>query len=255
MRPELVFNELSVLQAPCESVAAQWLTSTMQTVADLIAEDVCKTEIHADLNLWELDLIPDAYGFQEWVDDPTTDQDLRILAWQLTTMSPARKGFYDQTQDTDAFNRSEFFFDQQRCDALGVALGWDGIGLSLPSAECWCVTEVAIQQHLYDEDLTAFRVIHHRARHASMPGHVDHVIDHWRRAAIDKVSSTAQLLDNWSLLFPRLDLCVEHEHKTMPCLANWVTLDSVLGRLYSLNQICERWALGESDVPEYDFRA
>lgn len=255
MRPELVFNDLSVLQAPSKTVAAQWLTSTMQTVADLIAEDVCKPEIHADRNLWELDLIPDAYGFQEWVNDPATDQDLRILAWQMTTMSPARKGFYDQVQDADVFERSEFFLDQQRCDALGVALSWDGIAISLPSAERWCVTEIAIKQHLYDENLTAYRVIHHRARHASMPEHVDPVIDDWRYAARRKVSSATHLLENWSLLFPRLDLCVEHDRKTIPYLAHWVTLDSVLGRLYSLNRACERWEQGAASAPEYDFRA
>ena len=220
MRPELVFNDLSVLQAPSETVAAQWLTSTMQTVADLIAEDVCKPVIHADLSLWELDLIPDVYGFQEWVDEPSTDQDLRILAWQLTTMSPARKGFYDQVQDAEAFSRSEFLLDKQRCDALGVALSWDGIAISLPSAEHWCVPEIPITQHLYDEDLTACRVIHHRARHASMPDHADLVVDDWRRAALGKMSSAADLLENWSLLVPRLDLCIEYERKTLPHLMN-----------------------------------
>lgn len=255
MRPELVFNDLSVLQAPSETVAAQWLTSTMQTVADLIAEETCKPVIHADRNLWELDLVPDTYGFQEWVDDTSTDQDLRILAWQLTMMSPARKGLYEQVQDTEAFSRSEFFLDQQRCDALGVALSWDGIAISLPSAEHWCTTEIAIKQHLYDEDLTAFRVIHHRTRHASMPEHVDAVIDHWRRAAIRKVGSATDLLQNWSVLFPGLDLCIEHERKTLPPLSNPGTLNSVLGRLYSLNRASEHWARNAANAPEYDFRA
>lgn len=255
MRPELVFNDLSIREAPSAAAAAKWLTSTMQTVADLIAEGICGTVIHANRDLYAIDLIPDKYGFQEWVDDQSTDHDLRILAWQLSTALPVTKGFYDQVQDTDAFSRSEFFLEEERCDALGVALSWDGIAVSLPSCERWESAEIQISQHLYDEALLKFAVIRHRVRHASMPDHVDVVVGDWRQSATNKVTAVAQLIQNWVLLFPRLDLCGEHADKTLPALAERITLNSVIERLYSLNLTCERWAKGESDAPEYGFRA
>jgi len=255
VKPELVFNDLSVCKAASRTSAAEWFSTLMETVADLIDEGICKAELHADRNLYELDLIPDEYGFQEWVDDPATDHDLRILAWHLTTMTPVAKRFYADVQHTDDFVRSEFFCGTERCEALGVALCWDGIAVSLPSSKSWCVPEIAIAQHLYDEDLTTCRCISHRVRHASMPEHVDSVIDNWRHAALEKITSVTELIEHWSLLLPQLDLCVERDRKTLPSLSNRDTLYSVLGRLYSLNRSCERWQRGGTGGPEYDFRA
>jgi hypothetical protein len=255
MRPELVFNDLSVREAPSQEIAAQWLTSTMQTVADLIDEGVCTPVIHAERNLYELDLIPDEYGFQEWVEDGTTDHDLRILAWQLTTMSPVSKGFYERAEDTEGFSRSEFYLEQERCDALGIALSWDGIALSLPSAEIWESTQIPISQHLYDEALSDYVLIRHRVRHAALPEHVDVVVDLWRHSATKKINAVGDLLRHWSLLFPRLDLCVEREDKTLPALAQKDTFDSVMVRLYLLDRACDRWARDGIGVPEYGFNA
>jgi len=97
MRAELVFNDLSVSEAPSEAVASQWFSNMMETVADLIDEGVCTTTIHTNLYLYGIDLIPGKYGFQEWVDDQSTDRDLRQLALTMSTQSPVYKGLLSAT--------------------------------------------------------------------------------------------------------------------------------------------------------------
>ncbi|WP_165741520.1 hypothetical protein [Candidatus Thiosymbion oneisti] len=88
-----------------------------------------------------------------------------------------------------------------------------------------------------------------------MPDHVDRVIDDWRKSASAKVTGVAQLIEHWELLFPRLDLCVEYQEKTLWKLSKPGTLYSVTGRLYALNHTCERWADRAEGGPEYGFRA
>lgn len=182
--------------------------------------------------------------------------DLRQLAWNLAMQSPVHKGFLDSVQETDEFERSDFqTSDSADCLALGVALAWDGIAISLPSEEVWRLTEIPISQHLYDSNLEKFSVVRHRVRNASIPDHVDWVIDDWRRSASAKVNEVAQLVDNWELLFPWLDLCKEHQRKTLPALGDQATLGSVTDRLCALNVACKRWVDGSEGSPEYGFRA
>ncbi|WP_133510577.1 hypothetical protein [Candidatus Thiosymbion oneisti] len=144
MRPQLVFNDLSVREAQSRATAAQWLSDMVQTIADLIDEGMCGTTIHTNRPLYELDLIPDEYGFQEWVFEGPHD-DLRILAAGLIDQSPVAKGLFESSAETGEFERSDFRIDEAiSCEALGVALTWDGIAVSLPSEERWRATEIPI---------------------------------------------------------------------------------------------------------------
>ncbi|WP_089725372.1 hypothetical protein [Candidatus Thiosymbion oneisti] len=227
----------------------------VQTIADLIAEGMCGTTIHTNRPLYELDLIRDEYGFQEWVFEGPHD-DLRILAAGLIDQSPVAKGLFESSAETGEFERSDFRIDEAiSCEALGVALTWDDIAVSLPSEERWRATEIPIVQHLYDTALIVCDLVRHRVRHASMPDHVDRVIDDWRKSASAKVTGVAQLIEHWELLFPRLDLCAEYQRKTLPALSDQNTLHSVAGRLYVLNLTCKHWADRAEDNPEYGFRA
>jgi len=253
MRAELVFNDRSVATAPSRSVAASWLTDMMQTVADLIAEELCEPVIHSNREFYAVDLITDDYGFQEWVEDQTTDRDLRQLAWTLSVQSPVTQGLIKAPRDSEQFERSDYFTDDGReCLALGVALAWDGIAISLPSQEVWRQTGIAIRQHLYDANLATFAVVLHRVRNVSLPDHVDSVIDDWRRAAIENLDGPDDLVANWVDLFPHLDLCAEYRHKTLSYLDDQVVLRSVLERLRGLDRACKGWT---GQTPEYPFQA
>jgi len=136
-----------------------------------------------------------------------------------------------------------------------VALTWDGIAISIPSDEIWRLTEIPVLQHLYDDSLEKYGVVRHRVHNASLPEHVDWVIDHWRQSATAKVGSAQELIDSWSLLFPNLDLCEEYVCKTLPALGENVTLRSTVYRLYALNAACNHWAKEPGRGPEYGFRA
>lgn len=253
MKAELVFNDRSVCEAPSRGIASQWLSEMVSTLADLIDTGICTPKIHTNRDLYEIDLIPDEYGFQEWVVDKSTDPDLRQLAWMLSTQSPVHQGLLESVLDTDEFERSDFrTADDLDCIALGVALAWDGIAISLPSHDDWRLSEIPISQHLYDADLTKFSVVLHRVRQASRPEHVDPVVESWRRSARAGIASANELVDNWDILFPNLDLCEEYRHKTLPALQDRVVLRSVVERLIELNIACNHWS---GPTPEYGFRA
>lgn len=258
MRPQLVFNDLSVREAPSRQRAAHWFSDMMRTVADLVYEGVCDRLLHTNRSLYEIDLVPDEYGFQEWVSEASTDRDLRTFAGTLSDHSPVTKGLYETLAKIDEFEHSDFCIDGGLpCEALGVALTWDGIAISLPSEDRWRATGIPISQRRYDADLnlTDDGLVRHRVRHASLPDHVDPVIDDWRASASTKVTGAAQLIDDWELLFPRLDLCEEYPKKTLPELSESTTLRSVAERLYALNLTCQRWADCGEGSPEYGFRA
>jgi hypothetical protein len=253
MSAELVFNDRSVATAPSRPAAIGWFTDMMQTVADLIDEGLCEPVIHSNLDLYTVDLIPDDYGFQEWVDDQTQDRELRQLGWTLSVQSPVGKGLLAAREDNDEFERSEYLTDDDReCLALGVALAWDGIAISLPSQEVWQQPWVAIRQHLYDADLENYAVIRHRVRNASLPAHVAGVSEDWRRCAGAGLTRADELIANWATLFPNLDLCLEFRHKTLPALDNRAVLRSVIDRLLGLDWACRDWT---GEVPEYPFNA
>lgn len=253
MSAELVFNDRSVATAPSRPAAAGWFTDMMQTVADLIDEGLCEPVIHSNLDLYTVDLIADDYGFQEWVDDQTQDRELRQLGWTLSVQSPVGKGLLAAREDNDEFERSEYLTDDDRgCLALGVALAWDGIAISLPSEDLWRQPGVAIRQHLYDADLDSYAVIRHRVRNASLPAHVAGVSEDWRRCASAGLTRADELIANWATLFPNLDRCEEYAHKTLPALNDRVVLRALVGRLLGLDRACKVWT---GTAPEYPCRA
>lgn len=253
MRAELVFNDRSVAAAPSRPLAAGWFTDMMQTVADLIDEGLCEPVIHSNPDLYTIDLMPEEYGFQEWVEDQAVDRELRQLGWTLSVQSPVNRGLLAARDDTEEFERSEYLTgDDQACPALGVALAWDGIAISLPSDQLWRQAWVPIRQHLYDAQLEHFVVIRHRVRNASLSAHVDSVSEDWRRSISAGLSRPDALIANWSILFPNLDLCVEYVHKTLPALADQVVLRSLVDRLLGLDRACKGWT---GTAPEYPCRA
>ncbi len=253
MKAELVFNDLSIREAPSKQEAGVWFTDMMEAVADLIDEDVCLPSLHANLDLFDIDLMPDEYGFQEWVDDTQTDFELRQLAWTLNTQRPVQKGLADTGEDQ--FFRSEFKLDDKTdCNALGAALLYDGIAVSLPSDETWQHANVLIFQRLYDEALDNPREISHQVRHASSPQHVDDVIRNWRHGLSQKITNAQQLLAQWDDAFPYLDKCTEYEQKTLPKLVG-ETLRTALDRLWQLDDACHHWDTKKNPEPPYPMNA
>jgi hypothetical protein len=253
VKAELVLNDLSICEAASQQEARAWLSSLMETVADLIDEDVCMPVLHANLNLYELDLLPDEYGFREWVEDPKTDFELRQLAWTLSTRTPVREGL--PAKGEDEFLRSEFkLSDDFDCIALGVALLHDGIAVSLPSSEIWRYAQVFLTQYFYDEGLENPREVPHQIRHASLPEHVDSVIRNWRHGLGRKITSVHQLVAQWETAFPYLDKCVDYEKKMLPKLEGEV-LRSALERLWQLDEACHHWDTAQNSHPPYPMEA
>lgn len=258
MQAELVFNDRSVAQAVTPATAQGWFTDMMQAVADLIATELAAPVLHSNLDLYAIDLIQGHYGFQEWVAEEQTDSDLRRLAWELTTRTPVNRELLASARQTDDFERSDYLLeDNSVCTALGVALAWDGIAVSLPSEQRWRTTAIAVRQHLFEPDLDPnhYQVVHHQVPHVSQPAHVDPVETHWRQAAGRRIASTEALVTHWSSLFPRLDLCLEHQHTTLTHLGDPNVRASLIERLMALDTACAAWQNSPSGQPTYGFRA
>lgn len=256
MKAELVFNNLSIVSAQTREEARGWFNDLSKTIADLIDKDICAPVLHADIDLYEIDLGND-YGYQEWIFDTAVNRDRRLFMQQLTTRKPVQDHLKTLKTATDEFYLSEFKLkdSSQACSALGVALLNDGIAVSLPSLPQWQNHQVAIVQYLYDEvTLENPSQISHQVRHAAYPKHVDFVIQDWRQGLVQKIRHNQALIEQWEIIFPCLDSCSEFKRKILSCLQG-ETLKTALDRLWELNETCQQWQKDQSSEPCYSMYA
>lgn len=257
MKAELVFNDLSLLEADSTETARGWFTDAFSAVAELIAQNICNPVLNAEQDLYSI-LLTDDYGFIEWLDELDYQDDLRLLAQQITTKTPVHEHLKVIDENIDDFCRSEFFIKaipEQICNALGVALICDGISLSFPSQPQWYQSAfIEIVQVLYGTELEVEKTLSHRVRSVSKVEHVNFVVRDWRRSVSEKIDNTDELLKCWKAAFPYLDLCCEYENKFLPVLAG-ETLKSVRKRLKELDNDCHRWAVEETAEISYSMRA
>lgn len=255
IKAELVFNDLSVIPADSINTARDWFTETLGAVAELIHEEVCKPVLHAKQDLHEISLINN-YGFIDWIEEDYQD-DLRLLALQLTTQTPAHDFLKAIEAENDDFCRSEFHLKSEPnslCNTLGVALISDGVSLSFPSQPQWCLPFIDVEQVLYDEELKPEQTVYHRVRSVSKIEHVDFVIRDWRRSIGEQSHNADDLLSRWKTAFPYLDYCNEYSNKFLPYLTG-ETFKSVCRRLRELDDSCHIWVVEEKTEIFYSMRA
>ncbi|WP_156829732.1 hypothetical protein [Methylovulum miyakonense] len=257
MRATLIFNDLSIQAAPTRNQAQYWLSEMITTIADLIDEEICEKTLHSKINLYEIDLIENDYGFQEWLEDTRIlNRELYEFALQLSIQSPAYACLKSQQDINDEYFRSEFNLKctDTKCEALGIALLSDGIAISLPSCEEWLVDSVYIEQFLYDEtdeNLDFPTRSLHQVRHASQANHVDNVILHWRHELLNQINNSQKLLNYWISVFPNLDQSKENSLHELQS----ETLASAVNRLWQLNNTCFEWKLKNENEPAYPMKA
>ncbi len=257
MRAPLIFNDLSIQKAATQRIAQDWFSEMIKTIADLIDEDVCEKTLHSKINLYDIDLIKNNYGFQEWLDEiHINDRELFEFALQLSIQSPAYACLKSQQALNDEYFRSEFNLTGTniKCEALGVALLSDGIAISLPSSEEWRGDSIDIEQFLYDEtdeNLDSPNRSFHHVRHASQANHVDNVIQHWRHELLGQITNTQKLLDYWNTVFPNLDKSQENLLQDL----QGETFKSVVSRLWALNNTCKEWESNNTNQPSYPMHA
>lgn len=244
MKADLVFNDLSVVEADSTDSARNWFTETLSAVAELIDQKVCNPVLYAEQDLYEI-LLTDDYGFNEWLDELDYQDDLRLLAQQLTTKTPVHEHLKAIAQDIDDFSRSEFRLksnSDQICNALGVALISDGFSISFPSQPQWCVPFIEVEQILYggSDELSLEQTVQHRVRSVSTVAYVDEVVRDWRRSIGEHCRNTDDLLNGWAAAFPYLDFCQEYKSKILPNLQG-ATFKSVIRRLRELDDCCHSW--------------
>lgn len=244
MKAELVFNDLSLIEADSIDTARNWFTETLSAVAELVHQNVCNPVLHANLDLYDI-LLTNDYGFIEWLNELDYQDDLRLLAQQLTTKTPVHKHLKTIEAENNDFCRSEFFLKSESsrsCNALGVALISDGISLNFPSQPQWCLSFIEVAQVIYGglEELEPEQTINHRVRSISKVKHVDPVVRNWRGSVGEQSHNIDDLLNRWKTAFPYLDLCCEYEDKLLPALKG-ETLRSVCKRLRELDDSCHIW--------------
>lgn len=256
MKAELVLNDLYVIAADSNDEARIWFNEALGAVAELINQKVCKPVLHSQKDLYTI-LLTDDYGFSEWLEELDYQDDLRLLAQQLSTQTPANNFLKTIDVKNDEFCRSEFHLkiDQHKvCKALGVALICDGISLSLPSQSQWCEPFIEIEQVLYDKELKIEQTVQHSIRSVAKIEQVDIVVRDWRRSIGEQTQNADELLDRWQASFPYLDLCDEYKNKFLPHLKG-ETFQSVLRRLRELDDSCHRWTYEEQTEIIYSMDA
>lgn len=251
MTTELVFNELSLGQAPATEVARAFMLTLVRTCflaqdagasrTLLVPEGAVTSEISPGYSLWA------------WVNDSQVDLDWRRKFLSMATHGP----FTEKVISAEVLEQlaiSEYLVGERTALGLGAAHVLDGLAVSIDGTEVWQEASLKVGMLSLSEEgdlLEAEVEVHHAAR-------PEHVTDHrsWlmtRQQA--RITCGTELWERRSELFPALVFCPRVEAQLGAIGMRDPHLRQILRKLTQLNELFSGWAEGRFDrrkIPDCD---
>lgn len=149
MSVDLVFNELSVREAPAAEAARAWMAEMVLACNAAQMAGAGRVLLIAE-NVANLVLAPD-YSVWQWSTDPSVDPELRRKFLAIATYGP----FTDKLLDEDTADQlalTEYAYRDRTALGLGVAHILDGLAISAPSEDDWAAGQLRLQLLQLEED-------------------------------------------------------------------------------------------------------
>lgn len=241
---ELVLNELS-LQTPADSVdAAKQLMSELIDTAFKADEQGVNPVLRTHESFYSA-LIAPKYSIYDWLEDQSIDLEQRRFIL-LSSKFPFLKDIED-SQLEDKHLLSEFRFQEQLAQGLGIAYLLESLAISLNSEPQWNTTHIDLEAMWIDEDETEITetvsIIH-----ASSPEHISQHIPWIQERLKTGVRDGFDLWKRRKNLFPSLSFCEMTKQQIQSLKAGDPILRQVVKRLFELESSCKQWKSGNFNL-------
>lgn len=248
---ELVLNELS-LQTPADSVdAAKQLMSELIDTAFKADEQGVNPVLRTHESFYSA-LIAPKYSIYDWLEDQSIDLEQRRFIL-LSSKFPFLKDIED-SQLEDKHLLSEFRFQEQLAQGLGIAYLLESLAISLNSEPQWNTTYIALEAMWIDEDeietTESVTIIH-----ASSPEHISQHIPWVQNRLKTGVRDGLDLWKRRSNLFPSLSFCEITKQQIQGLRAGDPMLRQVVNRLFELESSSKQWKSGNFNLDSLPSKA
>ncbi|WP_226580685.1 hypothetical protein [Microseira wollei] len=247
----MVLNELSLRAVANNIQTARQRMSDLIATARYAAELGVKPIIRTHSQFYAT-LLADNYSLSNWVVDRSVDRDE-----QRFILTAAKTPFLADVQNSEIENRnllSEFYYEQELSEGLGIAYLLETLALSLASEQCWDCDRLNLALRQIDESGEVIDEIVEIV-HASCTAHVQAHADWIKNRIRTGVRDGLELWDRKEVLFPNLEFC-DGVCKQMQSLGRGnPMLRQVVKRLFELEDYCKTWTEGALDLDSIPSKA
>lgn len=248
---EMVLNELSLRAVANNIQTARQSMSDLIATARYAAELGVKPIIRTHSEFYAT-LLADNYSLSNWLRDKNVERDE-----QRFILTAAKTPFLADIQNYEIENRnllSEFYYEQELSEGLGIAYLLETLALSLASDQCWDCDRLNLALRHIDESgeiIDEIVEIIHASSSAHVLGHADWIKNRIRTGVRDGL----ELWERKEELFPNLEFC-EGVCKQIQSLGRGnPMLRQVVKRLFELEEYCKIWTEGALDLDSIPSKA
>ncbi|GAA4957403.1 hypothetical protein GCM10023205_19670 [Yinghuangia aomiensis] len=200
MVPKLFLNEQSCETVCDKALAREAMTELMLLVVEMAQRDKHGTWLACEYPLNAL-MIAEGYSFSEWRGQ--VDRDLRNRFLKVQDRAPLSAVF----PDGETFAEYQYWYGGKEARGLGAAHLMNGLGVSLPLAQCWESPIIGLDCRQMVETESGDLICLPTAvdvRHASRRTHMDHH-QSWIQEQLDALVRTgADIWEHREALYPHL---------------------------------------------------
>jgi hypothetical protein len=245
---EMVLNELS-FQAPAPDIptARKQMAILVNTIQAATKKGV-KRILRTHQNFNDIDLAA-SYPLSRWRNDPEVEREIVSFLRTIALKHPYLASIND-LQIIDKGYLSEFFYNQEKAEGLGIAFLLQSLAISLPSDTRWNSHHLVLTYERVDDngELIVDEV---EVNHASSREHVSQLAK-WFNERIHETTQTKvhNGSDLWMYrdeLFPHLQFCASVESQLQKILSGYAELHSIIKRLFEFEAYCKDWRDGSFD--------
>ncbi|MCU5378239.1 hypothetical protein OCA08_13925 [Bacillus cereus] len=238
---DLVLNELSHKTYLGDVESAKKLMNEFIKVLVLINSKGIQPKLRMKTDIYNLYLTQE-YPLTKWINDRTVDLDKRRLIMSIITQFP----FIDKELESIIYDKvlaSDFKFENEVVEGLGIAYLLDSIAISLLMDDRWNTAYLSLQMEFIDEEAETFTE-NIDIRHISTPIHLTEHEDWISSTRLKNIKTGKELWRKKSTLFPSLVFC-EHIEEQITALHEGQTLfKQILKRLFQLETYFFNWNSG-----------
>jgi hypothetical protein len=237
---EMVFNELSLRVLADNIQTAQQKMSDLVATARKAAELGIKPIIRTNTQFYAATLAEN-YSLSDWVIDRSVDRDI-----QRFILTAAKSPFLADIQSPEIETKtllSEFYYEGELAEGLGIAYLLETLAISLISEKCWdcsCL-ELEVRQIDKNEEIsTSIKEIIHANCQYHIQQHTTWIQNRIRRG----VKDGTELWKRKKELFPSLEFCENVCQQLQRVRKGELILQQIIKKLSELEECCKSWTDG-----------
>ena len=235
----MVFNELSLQNAPDIYQARKWMSTLIETIKAATSQKISRVLRTKD-DIFDMNLAEN-YPLRRWLNDNEVDIEARRYIKSITCKVPLWNGLSDIC---DELLTKEFSYRGYTAHGLGVAHMLDYLAISLLSEECWDYDSLTLIASLLtnDSEIEEYEAdVNHASQARHLEKHSGWIVDHLKSDLLNGVV----LWERRNELFPLIVFCdsVAEQIKNIPN----IMINHVFGNLLELDNYCKEWKDGAFD--------